>query len=235
MAGTEPFGSPIPALLCVIGVLFPSAFAAVCPAGVAVTAFFAGEVDLGSGNVPCTPSMEQCYFPGKVHSGPDSDGIYMINWDDEDPNNRMVHATNVKRTSGQACDGPAPAAAAVAEDEDNWVPPEIPCTVMPRLHWEASDPKFNKEAVESLKRGYKPDEVLDGFDWHVVLRFNDVDRCENTYNSLQRELAKCKEQDREKCRTHPYVKEIEYVGDDPATRRKTGRAVHSSKKTRQEL
>merc|ERR1719359_1222215 len=126
----------------------------------------------------------------------------------------MPH-TQVRRTlDGQTCDGPpkpeSPKAATNVQ-EDAWIPPEIPCTILPRLHWEGSDPVWNKEAIQSLKDAYKPDEVIDGFDWHVILRFHDVNRCENVFMSLERDLKKCKEADPEKCRTHKYVKAIEYV------------------------
>jgi hypothetical protein len=97
---------------------------------------------------------------------------------------------------------------------------------LPRLHWEGSDPAWNKEAVDSLKAQFKPDEVIDGFDWHVILRFNDVNKCEKAYNAIDKVLKQCTEQDQEKCHTHKHVKAIEYVGDDPATRRKTGRHIH---------
>lgn len=207
--------------------LLPRALYSVpCPPNEPVIAFFAGQVDLGAAGVePCKPDMEQCHFPGRISTGPDAEGNYMIDWDDGDLSNRKVHHMKVKQSSsGEACAGPSPAPP--AEDDDNWVPPEIPCTILPRLHWEGSDPEWNKEAVAALKNEYKPDEVIDGFDWHVILRFNDADRCEATYKSLDTTLSKCKETDPEKCRTHKYVKAIEYVGDDPETRRKTGRRIH---------
>merc|ERR1711974_3056 len=112
------------------------------------------------------------------------------------------------------------------EEDDNWVPPEIACTLLPRLHWEGSDPEWNKEAIEFLNKTYAPDETIDGFDWHVIMRFNDVDRCENAFNDLSKVLKQCKEADPEQCRTHKYVKGIEYVGDEPSVRRKTGRQYH---------
>merc|ERR1712048_400767 len=113
------------------------------------------------------------------------------------------------------------------------VPPEIPCTILPRLHWEGSDPDWNRQATQALKDEYKPDELIDGFDWHVILRFNDADKCEAAYNSLDKALKQCTEMDPEKCRTHKYVKAIEYVGDDPETRRKTGRGYHNPKQNNQ--
>lgn len=189
--------------------------------------------------------MEACHFTGTVASGPEADSHYMINWDDGDPNNRKVLSTYVwQASSGQVCDGPkatkGPAKTppqqkppAAEDDDENWVPPEIPCTLLPRLHWEGSDPKWNKEAVESLRSEFKPDELIDGFDWHVILRFNDVNRCEGAYKKVSGVLATC--DDQEKCFAHKYIKAIEYVGDDPDTRRKTGRHVFKPEEHRQEL
>uniref|UniRef100_A0A7R9ZZV4 Uncharacterized protein n=1 Tax=Pyrodinium bahamense TaxID=73915 RepID=A0A7R9ZZV4_9DINO len=199
-----------------------------CVPGEPVAAFFAGQVDLGGGSgiTTCTPEMEQCYFPGRIHSGPDAEGIFDINWDDGDTTNRRVHHSHTRRgDTAQPCDGPVPPP---SEEDEDWVPPEIPCTILPRLHWEGSDPEWNKEAIESLRNEYQPDEVIDGFDWHVILRFNDVNRCEAAYSSLDSALQKCTEPDPEKCRTHKYVKAVEYVGDDPDTRRRTGRQHHNA-------
>lgn len=209
---------------CFILAALPAVNAVSCPIGTPVRAFYAGSVNLGNGDEPCTPGMEACMFVGAVASGPDADGHYMINWEDGDPNNRRVHASRVtQQSSGETCSLPA-ANAPMDEDEDEkWVPPEIPCTLLPRLHWEGSDPKWNKEAIDSLKAEFRPDEVIDGFDWHVIMRFHDVNRCEKAFNTINNVLAKC--EDKEKCYNHPYVKAIEYVGDDPETRRKTGRPV----------
>jgi len=209
-----------------------------CPPGQQVTAFFAGSVDLGAGVEACSPEMEACYFPGRVATGPDAASMYHIDWDDGDTTNRQVHSGQVKQSpSGETCDGPAVAAAAEEEGDENWVPPEIPCTILPRLHWEGSDPEWNKEAILSLKKELEPDEVIDGFDWHVILRFNDVDKCEAAFNALNVVLSQCSESDPEKCHTHKYVKAIEYVGDDPNTRRKTGRHRYdpNAQKQRTEL
>merc|ERR1711972_816667 len=119
--------------------------------------------------------------------------------------------------TGEACDGPD---AVAAEEDEDFVPPEIACTILPRLHWEGSDPEWNREAIEYLKRTHQPDETIDGFDWHVILRFNDADRCEKVYKSIEATLSECKEKDLEQCRPHKYIRAIEYVGDDPETRRK---------------
>jgi len=228
--------------------------AGACPPGQAVTAFFAGEIDLGQGPVPCQPDMNDCYYGGKISSGPDSSGTITIDWEDGDPNVRSVPYTQVRHgTTGETCDGPPPpkkvgkvppkAKAAQQEppkatpppkapfnpDSDNWVPPEIACTILPRLHWEGSDPAWNKEAIESLKKEFKPDEVIDGFDWHVILRFNDVNKCEASFDAIAKVLQQCKETDQEKCHTHKYIKALEYVGDAPDVRRQSGRHVHDPK------
>jgi len=223
---------PLRELLAAVLVGVP-AEAVVCPPAEPVSAFYAGQVDLGAGPAECSPEMEACYFPGKVFEGPDEAGNYMIDWDDGDTANRHVHHTKVRKiASGQPCSGPE---VVLDDDEDeNWVPPEIPCTILPRLHWEGSDPDWNKEAIASLKKEYRPDEVIDGFDWHVILRFHDVDKCEACFNSLSDVLKKCKQADPEKCHSHAYVKAIEYVGDDPQTRRKSGRQTFVPKASRKE-
>lgn len=196
----------------------------------------------------CTPEHEECYFAAAVNSGPNAQGYYLVDWDDGSTKSRRVPSTQVKQaSSGQICQAkkgggkaapagkkdskkasPPPPPPADIDEDENWTPPEIPCTVMPRLHWEGSDPEWNKEAIDSLRKKFKPDELIDGFDWHVILRFNDADRCEKAYKSLEAVLNKCTESDPEQCRTHKYVKAIEYVGDDPETRRKTGRKVHKA-------
>jgi len=228
--------------------------AGACPPGEPVLAFFKGEIELGSGPVPCKPDMNDCYYGGKIGSGPDAAGIITIDWEDEDPANRQVIHTQVKSAAtGEACDGPPkaapkaskapprkaqeapkPKAPEPASDDNNWVPPEIPCTILPRLHWEGSDPAWNKEAIEFLKQEYNPDEVIDGFDWHVIVRFNDVNRCESAFKSLEKVLSQCKESDQEKCHTHKYIKAIEYVGDEPEVRRQSGRHMHDPKAHKKE-
>lgn len=235
-------------MLLIVSAALPGAHTVPCPPGEPVKAFFVGSIDLGNGPEDCKATMEACYFGGAIASGPEADGHYMINWEDGDPNNRRVHSSMVKQlSSGQACNGPAAAKgpakappqsqtppAGADDDDENWVPPEIPCTLLPRLHWEGSDPKWNKEAVEALRGEFKPDELIDGFDWHVILRFNDVNRCEAAYQKISGVLAQCGD-DQEKCFAHKYVKAIEYVGDDPETRRKTGRHVFTPEAGRQEL
>lgn len=197
----------------------------------------------------CTPETEECYFPAAVNSGPNAQGFYLVDWDDGSKKSRRVIHTQVRHaSSGKTCMGkkekaadtkkegkkeskkssPPPPPPADIDEDENWTPPEIPCTVMPRLHWEGSDPEWNKEAIDALRKKYKPDELIDGFDWHVILRFNDADRCEKAYKSLEAVLNKCTEADPEQCRTHKHVKAIEYVGDDPETRRKTGRRFHKA-------
>lgn len=196
--------------------------AVTCNPGEAAQAFYAGSVAEGQ----CNPTMAQCWFFGTIAEGPSADGVFTMNWEDGDPENRQVHHSKVKkRETGEVCSLPE----AGYEDEDYeedppWEPPEIPCTILPRLHWEGSDPKWNKEAIDALKAEWKPDEVIDGFDWHVILRFNEANRCEQCFNTIKAVLDKC--EDVEKCYTHPYIKAIEYVGDDPETRRQTGRTVH---------
>mmetsp|Transcript_16270 Transcript_16270/g.35609 ORF Transcript_16270/g.35609 Transcript_16270/m.35609 type:complete len:275 (-) Transcript_16270:69-893(-) len=216
----------------------------VCLKGEAVRAFFAGQVDMGSGAQACTPDLDPCFFNGKVAGGPTPQGMYRIDWDDGDQSHKEVSHLQVLRVSnGKPCGAaaavvkasPRKAGPAFDEEDENWVPPEIPCTILPRLHWEGSDPEWNKEAIQSLREQFSPDEIIDGFDWHVILRFNDADRCEQVYVSLDETLRRCQEEDIEKCRTHQYVKAIEYVGDDPETRRKTGRRIHKPEATGEEL
>eukprot|EP00403_Amphidinium_massartii_P040512 CAMPEP_0178452024 /NCGR_PEP_ID=MMETSP0689_2-20121128/44010_1 /TAXON_ID=160604 /ORGANISM="Amphidinium massartii, Strain CS-259" /LENGTH=244 /DNA_ID=CAMNT_0020077675 /DNA_START=13 /DNA_END=747 /DNA_ORIENTATION=- len=200
----------------------------ICQQGEAVSAFFAGQVEVDGVAQQCTPSMNACYFAARIASGPDvRTGNYWVNWDDGDTNNRQVHFTQVWRggTPGYACGGVEDDAGAVdASIADNAM--EIPCTILPRLHWEGQDPEWNKEAIESITKEYQPDEVIDGFDWHVILRFNDANRCEQVYTSIETVLKKCMDPEPENCRTHKFIKSLEYVGDDPATRRKTGRTVY---------
>lgn len=225
--------------------------AASCPPGTEVTAFFVGEIDLGNGAEACKPTMDDCYYGAKISSGPDANGIIVVDWEDGDPSVRNVPHSQVRHgKSGEACDGPPPPKKvgkvpkkAPAHQEppkadkpkvenphdDNWVPPEIPCTILPRLHWEGSDPSWNKEAITALKQEFNPDEVIDGFDWHVILRFNDANKCEQAFDKLAEVLKQCKELDQEKCHTHKYVKAVEYVGDEPDVRRQSGRHVHDPK------
>eukprot|EP00440_Ansanella_granifera_P022201 gb/GFBE01024119.1/.p1 GENE.gb/GFBE01024119.1/~~gb/GFBE01024119.1/.p1 ORF type:complete len:237 (+),score=57.90 gb/GFBE01024119.1/:1-711(+) len=208
--------------LCNALLLVAAACGELCAPNEPVLAFFAGQVELEGKVKDCTPDIDECRFSGKVHSGPDADGQYLIDWDDSDDRNRKVHHSQVHLlANGEVCDGPG-----VSEWDQGWVPPEIPCTLLARLHWEASEPAWNEAAVRSLKTEFEPDEVIDGFDWHVVLRFYAVDRCEAAFYALDAVLKKCTERDPEACRVHEYVKAIEYVGDDPATRRKTGRHLH---------
>lgn len=220
--------------LLLVGLLARPSCAADCKAGEPVAAFFAGEVDRGNGPEACKPDMELCFFPGKIASGPDADGTYTIDWDDGDANNRKVQHASVKHaSSGQACSGPLQLG---TEADDHWTPPEIACTILPRLHWEGSDPEWNSAAIALLRQDYQPDELIDGFDWHVILRFYDVNRCERTYAALDKILKSCTDQNPDACRTHKYVKAIEYVGDDPETRRKSGRHVFvPTKEARDEL
>mmetsp|Transcript_57612 Transcript_57612/g.106493 ORF Transcript_57612/g.106493 Transcript_57612/m.106493 type:complete len:242 (-) Transcript_57612:62-787(-) len=205
-----------------------------CEPGEAVLAFFAGQVEVSGELKLCEPSMEFCYFGARIASGPDvRTGNYWVKWDDGDTNNRQVHYSQVKQaSSGLACasyddvlqDSDESVDAAIAEESF-----EIPCTILPRLHWEGQDPEWNKEAIEAITKDLHPDEVIDGFDWHVILRFFDADRCEQVYEALHAVLSKCMDPDWENCRTHKYIKWIEYVGDDPETRRKSGRAIHKAK------
>jgi len=237
--------------------LLPMFDAGSCPPGEPVHAFFAGEIDLGKGPEPCKPEMEDCHYSAKISSGPDASGTITVDWDDADPNVRQVAFSQVKSVStGETCDGPKPKAGKVppkaakkqeapqqqkappqappGAHDDNWVPPEIPCTILPRLHWEGSDPAWNKEAIASLRSEFNPDEVIDGFDWHVILRFNDADKCEAAFNALAKVLGQCKDTDQEKCHTHKYVKAVEYVGDEPEARRSSGRHHHDPKAHRKE-
>mmetsp|Transcript_38558 Transcript_38558/g.86711 ORF Transcript_38558/g.86711 Transcript_38558/m.86711 type:complete len:239 (+) Transcript_38558:144-860(+) len=203
-----------------------------CEPGEAVSAFFAGQVEIKGEQKLCEPSMDYCYFPARVASGPDvRTGNYWVKWDDGDTNNRQVHYSQVKQaSSGLACASYDD----VLKDADESVDAtaeslEIPCTILPRLHWEGQDPEWNKEAIEAIAKELQPDEVIDGFDWHVILRFIDANRCEQVYESLQAVLSKCMDPDWDNCRTHKYIKWIEYVGDDPETRRKSGRTVHKKR------
>lgn len=188
-----------------------------CSEGEAVQAFFAGELDRGLGSEPCTPASPECYFPASIASAPDTEGVYMVDWDDGGTHNRKVHASHVFRDStGEAC-GELEASHR-SDFDDDWVAPKIPCTILARLHWEASDPEWNRLAVSSLRADFAPDEVIDGFDWHAILRFDSVDRCEAAFVTMDNLLKSCKNPER--CYTHPYVNAIEYVGPSPEMRRK---------------
>lgn len=198
-----------------------------CSVGERVTAFYAGQVDRGSGVEVCAPTMAECYFSGGVAAEADRDGLLTIDWDDGDVGHRHVHHTHVRQSSsGDWCSG---LAVPELDEDDHWVPPEIPCTILSRLHWEGSREDWNKEAVSALKSELQPDEVIDGFDWHVILRFHDADSCERAFTAINDVLRQCTEPDPESCRTHKYVKAIEYVGDEPETRRRTGRGIHTAR------
>mmetsp|Transcript_60677 Transcript_60677/g.112570 ORF Transcript_60677/g.112570 Transcript_60677/m.112570 type:complete len:145 (-) Transcript_60677:7-441(-) len=103
-------------------------------------------------------------------------------------------------------------------EDDAWTPPSLPCTTLIRLHWEGGELQWNKQAIGALKAECMPDEVIDGFDWHVIFRYKNVDHCERAYKTISNVLSKCA--DKEHCYTHPYVKDIEYIGDTPEQRRK---------------
>merc|ERR1719162_1812990 len=115
--------------------------------------------------------MGECWFPAGVESGPNAEGVYTLIWEDGDPDHRQVHASRARRTStSEECGEPAPYE--LPEGDGGWTPPEIACTILGRMHWEGSDAAWNKDAVDKLKEEFLPDEVIDGFDWHVIFRFN---------------------------------------------------------------
>jgi len=191
---------------------------ALCAIGEHVEAYFAGEVELGAGIEPCNPTMAECWFPAEISEGPDSNGVYLVDWDDAHEHFRLVHATQTKRTlDGEAC-GQSSALQKHADDDALLSTPDIPCTIVLRLHWEASEPTWNRQAVANLKEEFLPDEIIDDFEWHVIFRYLDVDHCEQTHNTLWNLLKDCA--DKERCYAHPYVKGIHYIGDSPETRRK---------------
>eukprot|EP00747_Dinoflagellata_sp_TGD_P097398 gnl/TRDRNA2_/TRDRNA2_167130_c0_seq1.p1 gnl/TRDRNA2_/TRDRNA2_167130_c0~~gnl/TRDRNA2_/TRDRNA2_167130_c0_seq1.p1 ORF type:complete len:203 (-),score=30.21 gnl/TRDRNA2_/TRDRNA2_167130_c0_seq1:6-614(-) len=167
----------------------------ICAMGEEVTAFFAGEVNVGGGGESCNPTMSECWFLARIDAGPDAAGVYTLSWADGDPDARKVHASHTKRvSSGEACGLPKVyAGKGPAEDQEGsaWNAPEIPCTTLLRLHWEGSDIKWNGEAIKELKAELLPDEVIDGFDWHLVMRFHDVDRCERAYETVARVVGQC--------------------------------------------
>mmetsp|Transcript_17681 Transcript_17681/g.40009 ORF Transcript_17681/g.40009 Transcript_17681/m.40009 type:complete len:240 (+) Transcript_17681:54-773(+) len=206
----------------------------ICAIGEQIEAYFAGEVQVGAGNEPCNPTMPECWFPAEIESGPDFFGVYTVSWGDGDTNYREVHASTTRRSlTDEACGSPEGDTGPMTED-DEWERPEIACTIMPQLHWEASEPEWNAHALRALREEFAPDEVLDCFRWHVVFRFYDVDRCEQAYETLNNLLSRCK--DPEKCYAHPYVKAVRYIGDDPETRRMTGRHIHKAQEhAREEL
>merc|ERR1719272_344196 len=100
----------IPRILSVVAsslALLPICLEAVsCPAGTAVTAFFAGEIDLGKGAEPCKPGMDACFMAAKIASGPDDTNTYTIDWDDGDTSVRQVDHKQVRHAAtGENCDG----------------------------------------------------------------------------------------------------------------------------------
>ncbi|CAE8609585.1 unnamed protein product [Polarella glacialis] len=212
-------------LLWVLTLAFPLASTGLlCLPGESVSAFFAGEVQIqvaGLGqDQECQPEVEECFFGGQVYSGPDAEGHYTINWDDGDSQHRRVHHSHVRHAAlDEACDGPT----GPIQDHDTYVPSRIPCTILVKLQGGDSDRDWMQEAVAMFKTDYQPDEVVDGFEWYIILRFYDANRCEASFRSLAAAIRKCEDMDLEACVTSKYLRTIEYIGDDPATRRETGR------------
>uniref|UniRef100_A0A7S4Q3V0 Uncharacterized protein n=1 Tax=Alexandrium monilatum TaxID=311494 RepID=A0A7S4Q3V0_9DINO len=68
-----------------------------CATGEQVEAYYAGEVNLGAGSDPCLPTMQECWFPAEIESGPDEYGVYTVAWADGDQNFRQVHASTTRR------------------------------------------------------------------------------------------------------------------------------------------
>eukprot|EP00927_Polykrikos_kofoidii_P063303 TRINITY_DN58111_c0_g1_i1.p1 TRINITY_DN58111_c0_g1~~TRINITY_DN58111_c0_g1_i1.p1 ORF type:complete len:301 (-),score=24.32 TRINITY_DN58111_c0_g1_i1:129-1031(-) len=185
-----------------------------CASGELVDAYFGGEVDLGSGAEPCNPTVSECWYPAEIEVGPDDDGIYEVAWSDRSEEFRAVHGSLTRRSlDGTAC--------GFASEKAPYPQPlqEVPCTIVPQFHWEGSTPSWNREAISALRAELVPDEFVEGFDWHVIFRFHDLDHCERAYETLAFVLQGC--ECPERCYRHPYVKSVEYVGGDPASRRKS--------------
>eukprot|EP00403_Amphidinium_massartii_P009902 CAMPEP_0178429318 /NCGR_PEP_ID=MMETSP0689_2-20121128/30738_1 /TAXON_ID=160604 /ORGANISM="Amphidinium massartii, Strain CS-259" /LENGTH=237 /DNA_ID=CAMNT_0020051131 /DNA_START=1 /DNA_END=710 /DNA_ORIENTATION=- len=189
----------------------------ICAIGEEVSAFYNGRINLGRGDEPCQSTMERCWLDATVSAGPNGIGIYTVDWADGRSEYKNVHSFFVRRKTTEEPCGESPEDAVEDDPEDDgWIAPDLACTTLIRLHWEGSEPQWNKQAINALKAECLPDEVIDGFDWHVIFRFHDVNQCERVYKTISNVLEKCL--DREHCYTHPYVKDIEYVGDTPAAR-----------------
>ncbi|CAE7710959.1 unnamed protein product [Symbiodinium microadriaticum] len=144
-----------------------------CPGGEQVWAYFAGEVDFGDGVAePCNPSIKECWFDAEVQYGPDEHGVYHVVWADGTPSFREVHGSQLLRLdSDKAC---GTAAALQASQDRGPIAP----TLLLRLHWEASDDAWHADAVAKLREDFGPEEVIDDFDWHVIMRFKHTAACE---------------------------------------------------------
>eukprot|EP00913_Durusdinium_trenchii_P026781 g25122.t1 len=185
-----------------------------CPERHAVIAFFAGEVEKAETKVPCSPALAECYFAGTVHSGPDGGGHYFIDWEDGNENFRRVHHSQVwLLENGQVCDEQQD------QQQDEWVPisPTVrrKCTLLLRLHWEAWDPTWSAEGIQAVARDLQAEEVIDGFDWHVIMRFKTRMMCRSAFQRMEKLLNTCNETDLELCRVHPYVKAVELLREMP--------------------
>jgi len=196
-----------------------------CIMGEMVWAVFQGIADLGRGGYEqCHAAHDGCWFPARVASF-DGD-FYIVQWDDGDQSHRRVPAGLVRRRfTEELCS--VPVVYDYNDPEDPWQPSEIPCTILLRLHWNASKVKWRKRAISKLRKEHLPDEVIGGFEWHVIFRFHVVNQCERVFKTIHKVLKTCA--DPEECYAHEYVKGIEYVGDDPNTRKVSGRHLHEQR------
>jgi len=203
-----------------------------CAIGEEVLAYFAGEIEIGGGREACLPTRPGCWFPATVDEGPDPYGVYLVSWADGEDSHRAVHASGLKRTlSGELCGSGEEAVRASKKKE--WKPPQLDCTLLLQLHWEASEAEWREAAMNTLRVELAPDEVVAGFDWHVIFRYQDPDRCELAYETVASVLRRCtkKEGDAERCYAHPLVRAVEYVGEEPALRRRREAAGGGSETT----
>jgi len=179
------------------------------------------SLDLGVGIEPCLPTKPECWFPATITDGPDRYGIYSLSWHDGVEGFNAVHVSSLRRSlTEEACGEQR-----LDEAQSQWVAPEIPCTLLMQLHWEASEDTWREHAVTTLRDELQPDTVIADFDWHVIFRFDSVDRCGQAYDAIKTLLDMC--EDAERCYTHPYIRTVQHVGREPQMRLnvdETGRA-----------
>eukprot|EP00439_Symbiodinium_sp_Y106_P042891 s283_g5.t1 len=196
-------------VICVI--IAPADPAEPCQDGEQVWAYFAGEVDFGDGVAePCNPSMKECWFDAEVQHGPDDHGVYHVVWADATPSFQEVHGSQLLRLDSNKACGVARAAASETSQDRGPVAP----TLLLRLHWEASDVAWRADAVAKLREDFGPEEVIDDFDWHVIMRFKHAAACEEVRDLLQNLVNLC--DDPESCFRHPYVQAVDYEACESA-------------------
>ncbi|CAE8591642.1 unnamed protein product [Polarella glacialis] len=157
--------------------------------------------------------MPHCWFSAEVDEGPDEAGVYRVSWvfdgGEETALFRQVYAKHVRRQlTGEAC-GKRSFEATTSTSEEFVDSPN--CTLLLQLHWEGSNESWNSLATKKLQEELMPDEVIGGFDWHVIFRFSAgrIDACEKAHDTVQSVLLKY--EDQEQCYTHPYVKAVSLI------------------------